>query len=137
MSEVRHKHFFIENSLELLQGYSTGENGGNFYDAHYRNEAIIVSTVPIRLSSKFLNVTELFSGTRLQFTNEIADKLLTASDTSDNPSRPFRWYKFAAYDCADTNNEEDMDRVRQVAITNMLAKIDTPETFFIYEIKVK
>lgn len=118
MGEITHKHVFIDEALGLLPGYSTEENGGNFYAAHYNytGENVLVSTVPIRQSSKHLSIEELFAGKREELSNELIDKLLIASDTSENPSRPFRWYKYAAFDCADTNNEEDIDRVRQTAM---------------------
>ena len=127
------KRFDITKHLEFLQGMS---KDGWHLTPSFRNEAIIATDVPINGTNKSLEITLLFSGTRKEISNELLDELLIKADTSYNPSRPFRWYKFVS-GCADTDNKESIETFRKESLDYVLQQIDNPETFYIYKILIK
>lgn len=111
----------------------------NFYESskefsvHLRKDAIVLSDLPLNNHSKDrIKVEQLFHGTKNELSDELADELLVENDTSYNPSRPFRWYRFMNNECAMTDDDgSSVKSYRKGSINRFLEKIDSPETFFI------
>ena len=62
---------------------------------------------------------------------ELFDELFIASDTSNNPSRPFRWYKFIN-GCCYTDNEDSIKKGRHDCLIAFLEKMNNPKLIYIY-----
>lgn len=134
---MEHKMFVINDFLFFLEGYGfeEGNDEKKIYSPHLSSDALIISNAPIKDDKKFI-ITELYRGPASDLTDAIADTVLVANDSSANPSRPFKWYKFAGYDCADTNNPDDIKRVRDIAKKNLFAKIDDAEFIYITKLEM-
>ena len=92
-------------------------------------KGIFVSTDP----SENANNRMLFEGKPNEIPTELFDKLLTASDTSYNPMRPFRWYKYingVSY----TDDENSLKEGRIRCMVEFLKKLNNPEKLYIWSL---
>lgn len=127
--EPKPLYFYIDKGIFFLQGR---QDGADSLHLCFKKENIIISKIPIHANeynTKLFEIETLFEGILSALKDELVDVLLTQSDTSYNPSRPFRWYKYATSDCADTDNPDDIKRVRTKALTNVLNKIGDADDF--------
>lgn len=127
-----HRVFQINKKLIALQGYM--EDGHKLCYHFGTNNDSFISSVEPQTDSKNIRIDIIYAGKASDASEELLDKLLVSSDTSYNPSRPFRWYHFTEGDCAMTDDPLSIKRVRDLSFSNLLKKIDTPEYIWIYEI---
>jgi hypothetical protein len=75
----------------------------------------------------------VFEGKPSEMPIELFDKLFVASDSSYNPMRPFRWYKFIN-GCSYTDNEDSLKEGRSRCMVEVLKKFNNPEKFYIWSL---
>ena len=78
----------------------------------------------------------IYSGVTTDITNTELDKVFLLSDSSDNPLRPFRWYRHYSDNtlCVMTTTEEEIHVGRMEAFNSYLEELDNPEYITIFTV---
>jgi len=127
--------FQIKNRLNTVNSYSKKGDKILYYFAN-NPDTFISNTQPESDSKNSIKIYILYEGKTKNIPKELLDKLLVSSDSSYNPMRPFRWYHYTEFDCADTNDEKSVERVRQKSFSYLLEKIENPDYIWLYEVWV-
>jgi hypothetical protein len=125
------KRFDIDKHLSFNYGIHDGKD---ILSPCFYKTATIITDLPV-IPLKELDIELLYEGTLKNLPNDLIDKVLVRADSSYNPSRPFRWYKFVQL-CAYTDDEQSIIDTRNASIGHMLKGIDNAEYFYIYNITI-
>lgn len=131
---MNHKSYQIFKNVDSLEGYASSVDGKKFLAYHIfgYNNTYISDTRP-EVSSKGLTLKILYEGNASDIPSDIVDELLVTNDSSENPLRPFRWYRYTMH-CAMTDDPESIKKVRGESFSKLLEKIENPAYIWIYEI---
>lgn len=130
MAKIQHKEIRLKSSINKLKAYSDE----NYWSIHHSSDKeTFISTVTAKSSSSKIKINLLYEGLPSEVSNELLDNFLCQSDSSYNPSRPFRWYRGNI--CVMTTSEEEIHKGRLDSFDILLKELEYPEKIFIYEIE--
>ena len=128
--------FIIEGGLDVTIGHVNGEKA--MYMACDK-EMVLVSRNQLYPSGTNLDIEEIYHGSSHSVPSEILDSFLISADSSANPLRPFRYYKYMGNEFADTNEPTEIIRMRYQSFERVLdnIRVRTPEPIWLYKAKIK
>ena len=131
MNKLNHKEYLILSRITKLKGYSDE----NFWSIGVSKDIkdTFISNVKATVSYG-AKINILYEGSAKEIPVDLQEKLLCVSDSSENPSRPFRWYKGGG--CGYTDDPTNIEKTRTESLNFVLEKIDNPEKVFIYELEI-
>jgi hypothetical protein len=130
---ITHQEYQIKSRYNKLRGY--GEQHGYHIVSSGENDTFVSNVMPISCNEKFkLNI--LYAGLANEIPEELFDNLFQLSDSSENPLRPFRWYRpFNGMSiCVNTNSGSEIQEGRDESLNRLLSFIGHPEAIWIYEL---
>ena len=127
---MAHKEVKIKSSIRKLHGYEP--EGDYFLIIKSGIKDTFISNVNIKSHNDKVKVNILFEGKPKETPVELLEDLLAGHDTSDNPLRPFRWYRNG--ECANTNDPENIKIIRDNNFNELLYEIEKPDKIWIYEL---
>ena len=132
---IHHKEYQIRSRYNKLKGY--GEKHAYHIVSSGENDTFVSNVMPIigTNTTKF-QLKVLYAGKWNEIPEELFDDLFMVSDTSENPYRPFRWYRSWGGDtiCVNTNSGSDIQEGRDISLERLMREIGKPEEIWIYEL---
>jgi hypothetical protein len=101
-------------------------------------EMILVTRAKLYSIGSGMELQELYTGSSHSVPTELLDSFLIAADSSANPLRPFRWYKYMGSEYADTNQPTEIIRMRYLSFERVLdnIRVRMPETIWLYKARI-